>query len=223
MTRERQLWTWTLANALGLGVGFVAVLQVGMLIRFGLDTELHWNPTPYGRGVRDYAQSLVGLLAGGAVLGSAQAFVVRSRAVRVVPWILSTAAGFGLLVAVIWPLTALEIWGRIPGPVEPIAFTVGGGSLAAVLQYLSLRRQGIVASRWLALWIGGLVASLVPTGLMFILIEGPLGLSVSWPLEVFLSGFVVAALAALISGRAFMAALSSSRPDRNVNPATART
>jgi hypothetical protein len=153
--RTKPLSTWTAANALGLGLGFPAVLQTGFLIQFGLRTELHWTPQALGQGVSIYAR-LVGLLVGGAILGAAQALVLRSRPVPVVPWIPSTATGFGLVVAVMWPLWAAGLWGQIPGPVEPILITVGGGSLAGVLQYLLLRREGVIATRWLALWVGGL-------------------------------------------------------------------
>jgi len=215
--KAKPLLTWISANALGLGVGFVASLQTGMLIEFGFDTEMHWNFTP-PPGQSDYAARLVALLVGGTMLGWAQALVLRSRAVLVLPWILSTAAGFGVLViAVIWPLMWADLWGRFPGPVEPIIILVGGGSLAGVFQYLSLRREGIVASRWLALWVGGLVASLVPAALLFTLLEGPLGLSLSWPVQTLLSGSVVAGVAAMISGKALFAALSR-RPEQFDRP-----
>ena len=82
--------------------------------------------------------------------------------------------------------------------------TVGGGSLAGVLQYLALRRQGIVASKWLVRWLAGLVASMVPTALLFMSLEG-LRVSLSWPMVVFLSGFMVAGVAAWISGKALFA------------------
>ncbi len=201
--KKEPLLKWISANALGLGVGFVAALQTGMLVQFGLDTEMHWKPLPPDR--LAYAADLVSLPILGAILGSVQALILRTRSVRVVRWILSTTMGFGLIAAVEWPLMAANLWGRIPGPAEPIIIVVGGGSLAGILQYLALRRQGIVASKWLALWVGGLVASLVPTALLFMSLEG-LGLSPSWPMEVFLTGFVVAGVAAWISGRALFAA-----------------
>ncbi len=203
--KEKSLLKWISANALGLGVGFVAALQTGMFIQFGFDTEIHWKFVPPDPGGLVYAAILMSMLVGGAIMGSAQALILRSRSVRVAPWILSTTTGFVLIAAVEWPLMAANLWGRIPGPAEPIIIVVGGGSLAGILQYLALRRQGIVASKWLALWVGGLVASLVPTALLFMSLEG-LGLSPSWPMEVFLTGFVVAGVAAWISGRALFAA-----------------
>lgn len=201
---------WISVNALGLGLGFLAALQAGMLIEFGLDTEQHWNFTPTGQTVSAYAAELISDLLMGTILGSAQVFILRSRSVRAAPWILSTIVGFGLLAAVVWPLMAADLWGRFPGPVEPIVLLVGGGSLAGILQYLALRRQGIHARKWLVLWIAGLVVSLVPTALLFMSLEGS-GLSLSWPIETFLSGFMVAGVAAWISGKALFGAIQERR------------
>ncbi len=210
--KEKPLLMWISANALGLGVGFVAALYTLRLIEFGFDTEVYWKSGASGLGgLVYYASKLVSLLVLGAILGSAQALILRSRSVRVAPWILSTTTGFGLIVAVIWLLIAANLWGGIPGPVEPLIILVGGGSLAGILQYLALRRQGIHAPKWIVLWIAGLVASLVPTALLFISLEG-LGVSLSWPPEILLSGFMVAGVAAWISGKALFAALSE-RPD----------
>ena len=108
--------------------------------------------------------------------------------------------------------------GNIPGPVEPIIFTVGGGSLAGICQYISMRSQGIFAGKWLALWIVGLIVGLVPTALFFFLVEGLLDIAVNWPVQLFLSGFIVAGVAALMSGKALFNALPG-RPD-NSSPLT---
>ena len=220
MNRQRLL-VWAAANALGLGVSFVAMLQMTMLIEYGFEFERHWEFVPPGQSVAAYAARLVASLLGGLILGAAQALVLRGRSVRVAPWILATVAGFALLTVVEWTLMAANIWGRIPGPVEPIMISVGGCSLAGILQYLALRRQGIVASRWLALWVGGLVAGLVPTALLFMLLEG-VGLAPSWPVEGFLSGFPVAGVAALISGGALFAATCLDLPALPAPPSKQR-
>lgn len=199
-------------------MGFVAALQTGMLIDFGFDTEKHWKFVPLEQTVLAYLSILGSLPVLGAVLGSAQALFLRSYSVRAAHWILSTTFGFGLVVAVEWPLLAANLWSNFPGPVEPIIILVGGGSLAGILQYLVLRRQRIHAPRWLALWIGGLALSLVPTALIFMSLEG-LDVSVSWPTEAFLSGFMVGGIGALVSGRALFANLSE-RPERSNRPAS---
>jgi len=37
------LLKWIFVNALGLGIGFVALLQVGMILEYGFDIEKYWK------------------------------------------------------------------------------------------------------------------------------------------------------------------------------------
>jgi len=218
--KKHELLVWTLANALGFGVGFVAMLQMQMLIEFGFDWEMHWNwiGKPADQGALSYVSTLMAVLVSGTIFGSAQALAVRSRNVRVFRWILATIAGFGIVVvAIVWPLIALGVMGNIPGPVEPIIFTIGGGSLAGICQYVSMRSQGIFAGKWLALWIAGLIVGLVVTAFFFSLAEGPLDIALNWPAEIFVSGFIVAGVAALISGKALFNSLPE-RPENSGHP-----
>jgi MFS family permease len=218
--KKHELLVWTSANALGLGVGFVATLQMKMLIDFGFDWEMHWHwiEKPVDQGVLSYVSMLIGLLVGGAIFGWVQALAVRSRNVRIIRWILATVTGFGVLgVAIEWPLIAFGVLGVIPGPVEPIIFAVGGGSLAGIFQYISMRREGIFAGKWLALWIMGLIVSLVPTGLFFFLVYERLDIALSWPVEIFFSGFIVAGVGALVSGKALFSVLPE-RPEISGHP-----
>src|SRR5262245_55741875 len=92
---------WTAASALGLGVAFVAYLQIGMLVEFGLDFERHWQWQEHAEeaNFRFYAETLVALLVAGSIFGAFQALALRSNGLRVVPWIFATAVGFVLLVA----------------------------------------------------------------------------------------------------------------------------
>ncbi len=205
---------WTAANALGLGVAFVAYLQIGMLAKYGLDFERYWQwqEQAVGHSIVSYAGILLSLSMAGAILGASQALVLRSHRLRVISWVLATALGFALLAAVFWPLMANGVLGIIPGPVEPILFTVGGCILAGICQYLVLRRQGIAASRWLLLWVVGVIGGLALTAAFFMLIEG-LGVSLGWLLDVFFSGFWVAGVAALVSGSTLFSALLSARPE----------
>lgn len=206
--KKQRLFVWAAANAFGLGLAFVASLQTWNLIAYGVDTWMNWKPIPSGHDFSALFASLVAQFVGGTILGCAQVLVLRSLLPRVVPWLLATAAGFCLMVVIMWPLQATEILGRIPGPVEPILATVGSCSVAGYLQFRMLRTQGVVASRWLVLWVIGLVLSLVPTALLFMSLEA-LSVPLSWPVEVFLSGFPVAGVAALISGQSLFAAVSS--------------
>jgi hypothetical protein len=202
--KKNVLLMWTAVNAIGLAVGFVAFVQTVNLIGYG---SIEWQPEPPSPTAEMYFALLVAFLVEGAIFGSGQALVLRSLRLPAIPWILATAAGFGLTVIIDWPLLATEILGRIPGPVEPIIATVGGGSLAGIVQYMVLRRQGIHASKWLVLWVVGLFASLVPVTLVFMSLEA-LGVSLSWPVMVFLTGLMTAGVAALISGNRLLAAIS---------------
>jgi hypothetical protein len=207
--RKHELLVWISATALGLGLGFVAILQTGMLIEFGFDWKMHWDwiEEPVSRDARPYVATLMSFLVGGAVLGLAQALVVRSRNVAETGWLVATVTGFGVLAVIVeWPLIALDLLGIIPGPVEPIIATVGGATMAGIFQYLMLRRQGFSASKWLILWVVGLVASLVPMVILFVALD-ELNISISWPTEVFVNGFIVGGFAALVSGRALFATL----------------
>ena len=200
---------WTLANALGLAVGFVAALQVGMLFEFGFDWQLHWkwSGEPVNQSALSYLGVFAGWLLAGLLLGSAQALVLRPHLPRIKHWILATVAGFAACAAIFdFPLIAFGFLGAIPGPVEPLIVTVGGSSFAGAAQYLLLRKRGINASKWLLLWIGGLVASVIPTWGLFMSLSA-LGIPLNWPVEIFLSGFVAAGVAALVSATALFAAL----------------
>jgi len=87
---------------------------------------------------------------------------------------------------------------------------VGGGSLAGVAQYFYFRRLNIDAGKWLGLWVLGLIASVIPVGLTFAILFGPLDVSLGWPVEVAINGLITGAVAAFISGGAFFKALSAS-------------
>jgi len=206
--QDQSLGTWIFANAVALGIGFPAALQVGMLIAYGFNTEMYWTFTPPGQTTSAYAAELLSSVVLGVFLGPGQALVLGSRLPRAMPWILWTAVGFGLTAVVAWPLMVAQLWGNLPGPVEPIVLLVGGGALAGMLQYRFLRQHGIQARRWLTLWIIGLVVSLVPTTLLFMSFDA-LGVSVNWPTEAFLNGVVVAGVAAWISGKALLASFAA--------------
>ena len=208
----KRLLGWSLGNALGLGVGFVVMLQVSMLIEQGLDFERHWQFLPPDGALVTYLSRLGGALAGGFLFGLGQILASPRLRTRTIGWLSAATFGFALMMILIeGPLILTGLWGRIPGPVEPILITVGGCSLAGGLQLLILRREGIESMKWFVLWVAGLVASLLPAALMFASIEGA-GVVLSWPVEVFLSGFPVAGVAALMSGRAFLDAIAPGGP-----------
>ena len=212
-----QKLAWTSVNALGLGLGFLALLETTMLLEFGFDWGKHWVwvEEPVGQdesAAAAYVGTLAAYLIGGVILGASQALVLRTRGVSAVSWILATVSGFGVLAITIdWPLIALDLLGIIPGPVEPIIATVGTGIFAGIFQYLALRRWNVHAAKWLSLLVVGLIVSLVPIVILFISLEA-LNVSISWPMEVFINGLIVGGVASLVSGQALFKTLSGLQP-----------
>lgn len=214
--KQESLLAWIVANALGLGLGFDAMLMPAFM-EFGVAPDDPSIPTP---ALWDLAFTVMLWGVGGLVLGLAQALVLKSSSLHLGRWILATAAGFAAAALTIaCPLQAFGILGRIPGPAEPIMFTIGGCIGAGILQNALLRRKGLHAGRWLRLWIAGLVVSLAPTVLMFFVLQALLGLDLIWPVEVFLNGFMCAGVAAWISGRALFSALAHASAPEITNEA----
>ena len=209
MAEKRPLVLWTLANAIGMMLGFLAFLEVLMFIGFGLNFKLHWSSDAV-EGIENperlFAIGLaVGLPLAGAIFTLCQAFVLRGRLPQVRYWILAGPVGFASVIVLVWPFR--EIWGKIPGPVEPFTIVGGGLLMSAVLQWLSLRRQDIEANRWFVLWIIGLpIGRIMCTGI-YLLIN--LVVSVSWAGEVALVGFFIGGTAAAVSGTALFRSIST--------------
>ena len=203
--KTNELIKWTFTNALGLGIGFLVYLQLPMIMEHGFDTNKYWQWVPPQQNLAAYFGILISALIGGAILGYAQSLVLKTKGIKPVSWILATVIGFGLLVLIDWPLLYTGDLGKIPGPVEPLIFTVGGCFLAGLIQYFLLKKQNIIARKWLLMWVLGLLVSTVSTGLFFTFIGDPMG--ISWPLEAFFSGFIIAGVASLISGKSLFLAL----------------
>ena len=205
--KKNELIKWTFANALGLGIGFLVYLQFTMIMEHGFETNKYWQWVPPQQNFTTYFGILISALAGGTILGYAQSIVLKTRGIKPVSWILATGIGFGLLVLIDWPLLYTGDLGNIPGPVEPLIFTVGGCFLAGLIQYFLLKKQNIIARKWLLMWILGLIVSTISTGLFFTFIDDPMG--ISWPLETFFSGFIIAGIASLMSGKSLFSALQN--------------
>lgn len=214
--RQNPLIAWIVANALGLGLGFDAMLMPAFM-ESGVAPD---DPSIPSAALWDLASTVMLWSVGGLVLGFAQALVLKSSSIHLGHWVLAAAGGFGAAALMIaCPLQAFGILGRIPGPAEPIMFTIGGCIGAGVIQRLFLRRQGYPTGRWLRLWIAGLFLSLVPTVLMFFVLQAVLGLELIWPVEVFLNGFMCAGVAAWISGRQLFSALTQASASEVINEA----
>lgn len=202
--KKYELLKWVIANALGLGIGFVAFLQVGMLLQHGFDFEKHWSfSSDWDYSIWGYITSLISALVAGVFWGMAQAGIVKLPNIEPRHWVLVTAIGYMLHIIILdWPLHHL---GNLPGALDPLIVTVGGGVFVGLAQYYFLRKRGVIAKRWLLLWISGLFLSLVPTVLFFMFIAPSLELS--WPIEVLINGAIIGGVAAWTSGRAFFNAI----------------
>lgn len=211
MSQRSLLVRWILANAIGMSLGFLAFVQTLMFLAFGLDFDLHWS-TEMAESL-DSAEAerllriglVIGLPLAGAIVTGCQAWVLRGLLPRVRNWILAGPLGFAVIILVIWPLTA--IWGDLPGPVEPFTIVGGGLLMTGILQWSSLRREGIAPTRWLVLWLAGLPLGMVVFMGSYWLVG--LAVSLSWAVEVALIGFLVGGTAAAVSGSALFRAISS--------------
>lgn len=216
--KERFLAKWILANGTGMALGFWTFLHLLFAIAFGLDFEKYWSETAV-EGIENAEQLLrwgaaIGLPLAGAVFTSIQAPFLRNSSVGLRWWILAGPAGFVVPLLVIWPLTS--VWGDIPGPVEP--FTIVGGGLVGVaaLQWWSLRRNGVTSKRWLFLWCLGLPLGMIAFMLGYILLDAVIlpgsESSIGWAWEVGLIGFAIGSVAAAVSGKSLLRAISRETP-----------
>lgn len=225
---------WTAACLVGFGTLFVA-FSLGRLVH-ALFWPSHW-PDPTSLPSFDPATGFGGVdpqIAArlywsnaiyhfvhipvfGGLIGWLQVRVLRTAEIERRSWVLLTALGF----ASIFVFEALRpgiVTGGHPAPFEPLLIGIGGGGLAGVYQWLYLRRRGIVATKWLGLWIAGLCAGAVLAALVLTLLGflGPFMRSVLSESALFAVGqFVfylvygptVGATAGFLSGRAMMEAL----------------
>lgn len=225
---------WTAACFLGFGTLFVA-FSLGSLLGL-LFWPSHWpeiaalpsmDPATGFGGVNPaiaaemYRANLVyhfvHLTVFGGVIGWLQTKVLQTPDVRPLPWVLLTALGFASLF-VFEAVRPGIVTGGHPAPIEPLLIGVGGGAIAGFFQWLYLRSRDIIATKWLALWIGGLGAGAVLAALLLTLLGllGPFVRSVLSESDVITVGQIVffvvygptvGATAGLVSGHAMIDAL----------------
>ncbi len=194
---------WTLANSLGMSLGFLAVLQFIMFYEFGLNFEKHWD-FEADSGISENSKLIgigIGLAIFGSVFSLGQAIILKQYLPKLWAWILNGALGYIVVLLIIWPL--IGIWGEIEGPVEPLTIVLGGTLFMVILQWRYLRKQGIKPTRPF-IWFGaGVLLGIIPLPLLFMVI----GLNVPWAAELAIMGLILGGSAGFLSARHFQKAL----------------
>lgn len=155
----------------------------------------------------------------GGLIGWLQVRVLRARQIRLRTWVLVTALGFSSIF-IFEVFRPGVVTGGHPAPIEPLLIAVGGGVFAGVYQWLYMRQRGVVATKWLALWVVGLCTGAVAAAvaLTFVGFLGPVMRSILPQDRLFaVSQFVfyliygptVGAVAGLLSGGAIMDAVAA--------------
>ncbi len=193
---------WTLANALGMSLGFLAFIQFLMFYGYGLNFEKHWV---FGEdiGMSENAMLLgisIGLPIFGSVFSLGQAVILKQYLPKLWAWILNGALGYIAVILIIWPL--IGIWGRIEGPVEPLTIVLGGTLFMLILQWRYLRKQGIKPTRPI-IWFGAGVL----LGIILMLLLYKIGINVPWVVEVAIIGLIVGGSAGFLSAKHFQKVL----------------
>ena len=229
---------WVTACFLGFGLLFVA-FSFGELVQSFLRPS-HW-PEPAALPSFDPATDFGGLdprlaaelyranlayhfipiAAFGGVIGWLQSRALDTPEIESLRWVLLTALGF-VSIFVFEALRPGVVTGGHPAPLEPLLIGVVGGGFAGSYQYVYMRTKGIVATKWLALWILGLCAGAAVAAVVLSLLGflGPFMRSVipedrlyavSQFVFYLIYGPTVGAAAGLVSGGAIVEAL----PDRS--------
>lgn len=241
---------WTLATSLGYLLGFWSFgLIHTIFLFFSPESIAHIGPTDMPEHLNPNAlpdwldrstyetlytftlsQHLVMYPVFGAVFGSIQAFTLRDKLSRLMPWIVAAMLGF-LAVIFFEVFKRHVVIGPHAGPIEPFWIVLGGGGLTGLFQFLWLWYKGTPSPKWLGLWIIGILAGIV-VAVAFLMGLGTLfgdGIAyleenrpkISWGIEMGIFGVVVGAVAAWISGKALQDSLqitdSDPDPERHKN------
>jgi MFS family permease len=194
---------WTIANALGMSLGFLSALQFLMFYQYGLDFDKHWQ-FGSGHGLSENSRLIsigFGLAIFGAIFSSAQAIILNKYLPKVWPWVLYGTLGYMVVLLIIWPF--ISIWGSIPGPVEPLTLVLGGTLFMLVLHWRYLKKHGVEPARPI-LWFGaGFLLGLLPVVLLFMFIWP----NVPWGVDIAIMGVLMGGAAGLLSAKHFQKVL----------------
>lgn len=241
--------SWATATAVGLGLAFLSFIP-GMLVMDlflppGL-TNMGSSPMPEALDPaalpawldeRTYTSwyrihlgyHVVALAIFGSIVGWSQSHLLRGY-VSAMHWVVATAGGY---VAILCFEIAERhvVVGPHAGPTEPLMISIGGSTLAGLAQWFVLRRRGVLASRWLAFWIVGVVAGVgvaVPAviglematqGLIERMLSGVVAQAVSWGIMLLTLGLVTGAVAGAISAPALRSSLGATTSNTAQHPA----
>jgi hypothetical protein len=194
---------WTLANALGMSIGFLSAIQFLMFYEYGLDFDKHWS-SGSGLGLSEIDRLIsigLGLAIFGAIFSFAQAIILNQYLPKIWRWVIYGALGYMVVLLIIWPF--IGIWGSIPGPVEPLTLVLGGTLFMLVLQWRYLKKLGVKPARPI-LWFGaGFLLGLLPVNLLFMFIWP----NVPWGVDIAIMGVLVGGAAGLLSAKHFQKVL----------------
>jgi hypothetical protein len=233
--------SWAAATSVGCGLAFLSFIP-GMLVMDlflppGL-TNMGSSPMPevldpealpswldlqtYRSWYRMHlGYHVVALAVFGGIVGWFQSRLLQGY-VPVRLWVAATAIGFAAILC-------FEIFerhvviGPHAGPIEPLMISIGGSTTAGLAQWLVLRRRGVLANRWLAFWVVGVVAGV---GVAVAAIMGleitvealvdptwepasVVAQAVTWGMMLFTLGSITGAVAGAISARAISSSLAA--------------
>ena len=246
--------SWAVATSVGLGLAFLSFIP-GMLVMdlflppgltnmgsSAMPEALDPNALPVwldGATYRSWYRMhlgyhIVALAIFGGIVGWVQSRLLRGY-VPALHWVGATAVGF-VAILCFEIVERHVVIGPHAGPIEPLMISVGGSTIAGLVQWSVLRRRGVLATRWLGFWVGGvvvgvgagvaavmglgaLVQSLVdptwtPTGVM--------AQAVAWGMMLLTLGATTGAVAGAISARALSSSFAAATSDTALH-ATARS
>jgi hypothetical protein len=160
---------------------------------------------------------VVALAAFGSLVGWAQSRLLREY-VPALHWVGATAMGF-VAILCFEIVERHVVVGPHAGPLEPLMISIGGSTIAGLAQWLVLRRRGVLASRWLAFWIVGVVVGvgaavaavmgleIATQGLIDRTLTGVMAQAVPWSMMLLTLGLVTGAVAGAVSARALSSSL----------------
>ncbi len=237
-TRSSRIWRdWTVANSIGFALAFLSFIP-GILIadefmppgfRAALPESIDPNALPTWLDQQTYDSwylrnltfHMMALPLFGLIVGGLQGRVLAPYLRTLVPWVSVTALAFVSLL--FFELVERHVvTGPHAGPIEPIIISLGGSSLAGILQWYVLRREGIGATRWLSVWVLGsvlgiacgavasIMAMTLTQPLVDLLFDGTVAEMVAWSRDMLVLGAVFGGVVGAASGSTLLKAVSPS-------------